>query len=46
MSEYIKKSDVRHLLLHNTGDAAIAALDELEGLDPALTKAVELEVEG
>lgn len=42
MSEYIKKSDVRHLLLHNDREAALAKLDELEGLDPALTKAVEL----
>ena len=41
-SDYVKRSDVRRLLLHNTGDAAIAALDELEGLDPELTKAVEL----
>ena len=33
MIEYIKKSDVRHLLLHNTGDAALAKLDELESVD-------------
>ena len=42
MSDYIKKSDVRHLLLHNDREAALAQLDELEGTDPALTKAVEL----
>ncbi len=42
MSEYIKKSDVRNLLLHKDREAALAQLDELEGLDPALTKAVEL----
>ena len=42
MSEYIKKSDVRRLLLHNDREAALAQLDELEGLDPELTKAVEL----
>ena len=42
MSEYIKKSDVRHLLLHQDREAALAQLDELEGLDPALTKSVEL----
>lgn len=33
MSEYIKKSDVRHLLLHNDREAAIAQLDELESVD-------------
>ena len=42
MSDYIKKSEVRHLLLHNDREAALAKLDELEGLDPELTKAVEL----
>lgn len=33
MSDYIKKSDVRHLLLHNDREAAIAQLDELEAVD-------------
>ena len=33
MSDYIKKSDVRHLLLHNDREAAIAQLDELESVD-------------
>lgn len=33
MSEYVKKSDVRHLLLHNDREAALAQLDELEAVD-------------
>lgn len=33
MSDYIKKSDVRHLLLHKDRDAALAQLDELEAVD-------------
>lgn len=33
MSEYIKKTDVRHLLLHNEREAALAKLDELESVD-------------
>ena len=33
MSDYIKKNDVRHLLLHNDREAAIAQLDELESVD-------------
>ena len=40
MSDYIKKSDVRRLLLHNDREAALAQLDELEGLDPALVPVV------
>ena len=33
MSDYIKKSDVRKLLLHNDREAALAKLDELESID-------------
>ena len=33
MSDYIKKNDVRHLLLHNDREAALAKLDELESID-------------
>ena len=33
MSDYIKKNDVRRLLLHNDREAALAKLDELEAVD-------------
>ena len=33
MTEYLKREDVRRAVLHNEGDAVIAAIDELEPLE-------------
>lgn len=33
MSEYLKREDVRRAVLHNEGDAVIAAIDELPTVD-------------
>lgn len=33
MIDYVKRSDVRHLLLHNDREAALAKLDELEAVE-------------
>lgn len=42
MTEYLKREDVRRAVLHNEGDAVIAAIDELE---PVLAVPIELLVE-
>lgn len=33
MTEYLKREDVRRTVLHNEGDAVIAAIDELPVID-------------
>ena len=33
MSEYLKREDVRRAVLHKEGDAALAAIDELEPVE-------------
>lgn len=33
MSEYLKREDVRRAVLHNEGDALIAAIDELQPVE-------------
>lgn len=34
MEEYIKKSEARHAVLHNEGQAVIAAIDDLKTFEP------------
>ena len=38
MTELIRKSDAIHAVLHNTGDAAVAAVQEIEGIEIVISK--------
>jgi len=36
--ELIRKSDALHAVLHNQGDAAVAAVQEIEGIEIVISK--------